>query len=464
MAFWHNLDGSLVLPDQCFHGLLTACRNAKLKVTLYCYQEALSVPPGIVKVDARQFLREDMFQDLLQGGLRVQHIADYIRFRAIEASGAPSALFLDCDTLWFAPPPQPGPEYFGHVFGSMRASPFYRGSKETHARHWQLHYLKSPGDMLHLSVPYIFPPSSPVLKSIIEWMDLWVLKAKPARDYNAVMEALRGLITQWGLESSCRDPVIFCPLDAKDCRAAMVSKSLKAHTVEKILSESVCVQALWQSSRMTDDDAGVVARGSFANLADDSFWQQLVAVASSRARQEDCLASETVKRRRHIKKEADPDAELTHPLPWPEDPTWVPCGPSTVPFSQTQLHREHHLESKLGAGTYGEVFRAKVFGKPTRVAIKIVRARSLSDLVNTAELFYLARCSHNNVVKCLDGWLSPWYLVIVMELYKASISEYSKSLPGRCMRGGTLHHAMGQVASGLAHMHSHRIVHRDLHS
>lgn len=106
--------------------------------------------------------------------------------------------FIDADTVWQKA--APGPEHcvFGHMFASMKV-----GRNRFPPKHWVLNYLRKPREELYLASPFRFPSDSPVLGAAIERLeDLVKPGAAPTPEYNAFMEVMGKLISQWGLEKA----------------------------------------------------------------------------------------------------------------------------------------------------------------------------------------------------------------------------------------------------------------------
>ncbi len=103
-------------------------------------------------------------QVLLDGGARVQHLADYIRAVAISQTGG--GWFVDADTIWLRPLPalQVCDESLGHWFASMPAAGKQGATKAEVARYWRVHFLREPGDQVYLASPMAFASDSPLLK------------------------------------------------------------------------------------------------------------------------------------------------------------------------------------------------------------------------------------------------------------------------------------------------------------
>jgi serine/threonine protein kinase len=114
----------------------------------------------------------------------------------------------------------------------------------------------------------------------------------------------------------------------------------------------------------------------------------------------------------------------------------------------------YRIESKLGEGGMGEVFRAVDTRLGRAVAIKTTRAQFSARFEREARA--ISALNHPNICTLYD--IGPNYLV--MELLEGeTVAERLKH--GPLPVDQSLRYA-GQIAAALAHAHEHGIVHRDL--
>ena len=102
VAFWHSLPGKpLAMPKQLATGLRSAMLPrhgwSGFKVELYTYQKLQGLPQGLVVKDARALMPEEEFVERLGHGVRVAHLADLLRAKALQINAG--GWFLDCDTV-----------------------------------------------------------------------------------------------------------------------------------------------------------------------------------------------------------------------------------------------------------------------------------------------------------------------------------------------------------------------------
>ncbi len=95
-----------------------------------------------------------------------------------------------------------------------------------------------------------------------------------------------------------------------------------------------------------------------------------------------------------------------------------------------------------------------------RIAIKVCTCLHAS--LTGAELYFLRAVDSINIVRALDGWHSPWYVVIAME--HCDIDLHAMIGANGRLAGEPLDDVVQQVATGLDCLHRARLLHRDLHS
>lgn len=146
-----------------------------------------------------------------------------------------------------------------------------------------------------------------------------------------------------------------------------------------------------------------------------------------------------------------------------EDGVFLPSTLSGGPV----LYGRYWLDSRIGRGGVGIVYRANHIYLKTVHAIKVI----LPDLINNdptlltrfrQEAFAAAAIRHPNVVIVTDFGVADGHLpFLVMEFVSGKslqeiITEEGAMAPARALE------FFHQVASGVLAAHSHRIIHRDL--
>ncbi|MBK8039501.1 MAG: SUMF1/EgtB/PvdO family nonheme iron enzyme [Verrucomicrobiaceae bacterium] len=163
---------------------------------------------------------------------------------------------------------------------------------------------------------------------------------------------------------------------------------------------------------------------------------------------------------------ADPDATIPVAGPRPSQPS-APQVELPLPEELTQLlpAGAYHVESFLGQGGMGAVYKGMQVRLKRPVAIKIMRRDMGKDYDFEArferEAQAMAKLNHPNIVSVIDfGEAGANYLYIVMELIDgADLMDV--------IRGGQMTQEMAltllpQVCDALQFAHDHGIVHRDI--
>ncbi|KYR00380.1 p34-cdc2 protein [Tieghemostelium lacteum] len=124
------------------------------------------------------------------------------------------------------------------------------------------------------------------------------------------------------------------------------------------------------------------------------------------------------------------------------------------------LSRFQKLE-KLGEGTYGKVYKAKEKSTGRLVALKKIRLED-DGVPSTAlrEISILKDIPHPNVVTLYDVLHCSNRLYLVFEYLDQDLKKYMDQV--QYMSPQLVKSYLYQLLKGLAHSHSHRILHRDL--
>lgn len=132
---------------------------------------------------------------------------------------------------------------------------------------------------------------------------------------------------------------------------------------------------------------------------------------------------------------------------------------------ESTLHWEElspFISKKIGEGKYGDVYKAKYHGYP--VACKIIKKElqmNEKESEQTLEELKLMRTlRHPNIVLLMGACLNPLNQVVIVTEYAAK-GNLKDVLPE--IKSLALRLKFGQdIAQGLAWLHAHRIIHRDL--
>ncbi len=280
-AFWHSTaDAPRRLPHASAEGLASCVRNSGLAVFLLAYQLDLGdVPAGVTLLDASNVLPWTEFARLLLT-TRVQHLSDYVRALAL-ARGIEcdprcrgGGWLIDGDTIWLRSVPTLSvacPPRLGHWFASQHACKSLRGhDKAGIDKHWRRHYLREPGDFLHIALPMACPAMSPVLQRWLAAMEE-VLYVVPKNDYTMFMRALQNAVRDHGMERAVAPPGAASPVQRAHAKYAGDSKRRHLFDAE-VVRRAMCINNLWQSTQ--DCAQGAPVHELCDQPADaDSLWQ-----------------------------------------------------------------------------------------------------------------------------------------------------------------------------------------------
>ncbi|EIM84986.1 Pkinase-domain-containing protein [Stereum hirsutum FP-91666 SS1] len=130
------------------------------------------------------------------------------------------------------------------------------------------------------------------------------------------------------------------------------------------------------------------------------------------------------------------------------------------------MERYAKLE-KIGAGTYGVVYKARDVNTEQIVALKKIRLEAEDEGVpSTAirEISLLKELKNDNVVRLLDIVHADQKLYLVFEFLDVDLKKYMElgNNSGQPISLDLCKKFTHQLTSGLLYCHSHRILHRDL--
>jgi len=127
------------------------------------------------------------------------------------------------------------------------------------------------------------------------------------------------------------------------------------------------------------------------------------------------------------------------------------------------MDRYQKLE-KLGEGTYGIVYKAKDQKTGEIVALKKIRLEAEDEGVpSTAirEISLLKELAHPNVVSLKNVVHQDNKLYLVFEFLDRDLKKYME-LVGKSLHKMLVKSYLQQLLKGIAHCHTHRVLHRDL--
>ena len=154
----------------------------------------------------------------LNRGLRIQHLADYVRYRAVQEHGRQTdegSWVGDLDQIWLRLDAVT-PSSSGHVFATMHAKEHTLRGSQGDALHWKMEWITSPGESPRhfANSPMAFPARSEVLDSSVnEMLQLFKSHLDLSKlSYTAVVRIVLSHIRLSGLLLDVVDPVKFHPL------------------------------------------------------------------------------------------------------------------------------------------------------------------------------------------------------------------------------------------------------------
>lgn len=135
----------------------------------------------------------------------------------------------------------------------------------------------------------------------------------------------------------------------------------------------------------------------------------------------------------------------------------APAQPSRANHHQSRTIDAYEKLGKIGKGGYGSVFKARNRTTGEVVAIKRVRR----DLLAMREVDVLSRYCHPSLVDLKEVFIEGKYVFLVLELADCDLSSliYENTIH---LDENVARVLIFQILQGVAHLHRHRILHRDL--
>ncbi|MGD8750381.1 MAG: serine/threonine-protein kinase, partial [Anaerolineales bacterium] len=136
----------------------------------------------------------------------------------------------------------------------------------------------------------------------------------------------------------------------------------------------------------------------------------------------------------------------------------------SIGHSNLQKIRGYQLRECIGAGGFGEVYRAHQTTVDREVAIKIILPAYANhpDFIRSfeSEARLIARLEHPHIVPLYDYWREPDGAYLVMRwLPGGNLRQSLQEMPWKPQRASRM---LDQIASALALAHNRGVVHRDL--
>ena len=122
---------------------------------------------------------------------------------------------------------------------------------------------------------------------------------------------------------------------------------------------------------------------------------------------------------------------------------------------------KYRLERSIGQGAFAAVWRARDTVENRPVALKIVEPAQVAEHGRDAiahEARIATRLAHPNIVAVRNADWIDGYFVLATDLAERNLADYA----GAKRSGGLALRIVRDLAAGLAHAHSHGILHRDV--
>ncbi|XP_046859318.1 mitogen-activated protein kinase kinase kinase kinase 3-like [Xenia sp. Carnegie-2017] len=120
------------------------------------------------------------------------------------------------------------------------------------------------------------------------------------------------------------------------------------------------------------------------------------------------------------------------------------------------------LIQKIGSGTYGDVYKARVVATGELSAVKIVRIEPGDDFdLIQQEIALMQGCQHHNIVRCLGSYLRKQKLWIAMDFCSGGSLQDIYHVTGP-LEEKQIAYMCCETLKGLNYIHQKRLIHRDI--
>eukprot|EP00435_Cladocopium_sp_Y103_P013655 s3959_g3.t1 len=143
----------------------------------------------------------------------------------------------------------------------------------------------------------------------------------------------------------------------------------------------------------------------------------------------------------------------------------------SVATMEGDIYADFVFEEELGKGGFGTVYKGRTRKDNQRRAIKAISVRLTNPVVFQRELDQARKLRHPNIVRLLSHYRDEDHFYLVMELYEGG--DLLTEVTQHPFRKQDVGYVVGlpsdmlasyawQMCSGLAYLHYHYIVHRDI--
>ena len=420
-CFWYTsseeLEGA-VLPDAVVRGLRSQAAISQIVVKLLTYQSFTNIPPGVEPVDATMYMAKEPFEQKLRNGVRIAHMADLLRMRAIAQSNKTLAWLWDAECLLLQPIYGAksaqwglGSESFGFAFASLPAAPGCMGGRAATEIRWAKNGLCKPKDRRYFTTPVRVVVNSELCRQLLWAVEEFVSSASSQKplDYNCVMKEWQRLFLAKGLEDACLPICMASGINPWSKGKPLQMRHSNDFPWRDIAALSLCVNNYWQSGKL--GDRSPVRRGVETCVEPESAWWHIMQRVDDLCRE---AAGQTVQV--HCASLASASS-----FQWPPMPAWSDMRV----FEAMRLHfqglddlqNRWTLVAEIGVGSFGFVYHAK--SNPPAIcqsaAVKVMTCESGSYVPSSyhSEALIMHKVASERVVKLLDAWIAPTMTVLV---------------------------------------------------
>lgn len=128
-----------------------------------------------------------------------------------------------------------------------------------------------------------------------------------------------------------------------------------------------------------------------------------------------------------------------------------------IQCARWKISQYYMLEGKIGAGTYGQVFKAIRLADKAEVALKVIKS---SNIFSFDEFEIMSHLNHPSLMSPLDILIGGKESGVALPFMDCDLLAFMDKVGP--FSENQARNAMQQILEGVEHMHSKRIAHRDL--